>query len=226
MNRWMLLVILLATSLISSHATAAEDDGFCRNGGFPSEQSSFALGKVIGSGHLDLLTDMNGCPSSTKKCNGFGYVLPGDVVITGRTQGAYVCAFYPNRSGGSAGWVEKVRLSPMPIDTKPALKDWAGRWKDGDNELVISLSHGQLHVKGDAYWPSANPSPQDAPGGPNIGSVDASAQPDGNKLQLSEGSDADSCKVTATLLGTRLMVDDNNDCGGMNVTFRGVYQRH
>lgn len=225
MNRLVLLMMFLCAWLVGSHANAA-DDMSCRNGGFPSEQSTFGQGKVIGSGHLDLLSDMDGCPSSTKKCNGFGYVLPGDVVITGRSDGAYVCAFYPNRVGGSAGWVEKSRLSLMPVDTKPALKDWAGAWKDGDNELHVSLSRGQLHVKGDAYWPSANPSQQDAPGGPNIGSVDASAQPDGNKLQLAEGSDTYSCKVTATLLGTRLIVDDNNNCGGMNVTFRGVYQRH
>lgn len=226
MNRLALLVVLLGAWLLGGNAKAAEDDGFCRNGGFPSEQSTFAQGKVIGSGRLDLLTDMNGCPSSTQKCNGFGYVLPGDVVVTGRTKGDYICAFYPNRSGGSAGWVEKARLTPVPFDARPALKDWAGRWKDGDNELRFSLAHGQLHVKGDAYWPSANPSPQDAPGGPNIGSVDADAQPDGNKVQFSEGKDADSCKVTATLLGTRLVVDDNGNCGGMNVRFSGVYQRH
>jgi hypothetical protein len=225
MKRGLLLWLFVAAWLVGSHAMAA-DDLYCRNGGFPSEQDTFALGKVIGSGHLDLLSDMHGCPSEGQQCNGFGYVLPGDVVITGRKHGAYVCVLYPNRFGGSAGWVEQSRLAPEAFDSHPALKNWVGRWKDGDDQMSISLSQGQLQAKGDAYWPSANPSQEDAPGGPNIGSLEASAAPTGNRVQFSEGNDATSCHVTAILLGSWMLVDDNGNCGGMNVRFSGIYQRH
>jgi hypothetical protein len=225
MKRGVLLLLFVTAWLVCGHAMAA-DDPYCRNGDFSSEQKTFALGKVIGSGHLDLLSDMNGCPSEGKQCNGLGYVLPGDVVITGREHGAYVCVLYPNRFGGSAGWVEQSRLVPEAFDSSPALQSWVGRWKDGDDLLRLSLYHGQLHADGAAYWPSAHPAKEDAPGGPNVGSLEANAMPTGNRVQFSEGNDLSRCQVTAILVGTWMLVDDNGNCGGMNVRFSGIYQRH
>jgi len=35
----------------------------------------------------------------------------------------------------------------------------------------------------------------------------------------------DICRATLRLVGPYLLVDDNNDCGGANVTFDGVYRK-
>ena len=43
-------------------------------------------------------------------------------------------------------------------------------------------------------------------------------------LPVDKGEDGD-CKVWMRRLGPYLLVDDNNACGGFNVTFRGIYRR-
>jgi hypothetical protein len=63
-----------------------------------------------------------------------------------------------------------------------------------------------------------------APGGPNIGDLGGSARPHGAVLAYSDG-DPDGCRATMTLIGSLLVVADNDQCGGMNVSFTGVYQR-
>lgn len=71
-----------------------------------------------------------------------------------------------------------------------------------------------------AYWPSASPSPEQRPGGPNMGEI-------GGLVSLS-GSTAfePECKVTFHLLGDILIASDpTRHCDGMNVTLSGVYLR-
>ncbi|MGE6332600.1 hypothetical protein [Stenotrophomonas sp. NPDC077659] len=213
---------LLATlSPLAAAASGLADDGSCRNGAFPSGQSDFAVAKVVGTPRLYLLGDLDGCPAKGEPaCRQRSYVVSGDTVVTGRDLGPYRCAFFPNKVGGSAGWVDRSKLQPVAQVT-PTLQGWAGDWKDGDNGLQIRVRGSQLLVDGDAYWPSANPSLAERPGGPHIGAVSASATPRGSQVDFVE----DSCKVHAQLLGDVLVVSDNSECGGMNVRFNGVYRK-
>lgn len=220
------LVALLIWS--SSSAVSAENpstDLVCANGNFASEQGVFGLAKVIGEGHLNFMLNADGCSSKPTDCSGWGYVIPGDVLITGNTHGTYVCAFYPNRHGGSAGWVERARLLSLPVNNSPALKAWTGLWKDGDDTISIRLQGDQLVAKGSAFWPSANPPAEVAPGGPNVGDFDGQSKPIGNVVKFSDGGGGDSCHVTLRLIRDVLLVSDNANCGGMNVRFDGVYRR-
>ena len=213
------LIALCGPSL--ALASELADDGSCRNGAFPSQQSDFAVAKVVGTPRLYLLRDLEGCPEKGEAaCRQRSYVVSGDTVVTGRDLGPYRCAFFPNKVGGSAGWVDRSKLQPVPQVT-PTLQGWAGDWKDGDNGLQIRVRGSQLQVEGDAYWPSANPSLEERPGGPHIGAVNASATPRGSQVDFVE----DTCSVHAQLLGDMLVVSDNSECGGMNVRFDGVYRR-
>lgn len=213
---------LLATLLpVSAFAAGIAGDGACRNGAFPSEQSRFALrraavhvAKQVQTGRID--HPRQGEPA----CRQRSYVVNGDTVVTGRDLGRYRCAFFPNKVGGSAGWVDRSKLQALPV-VVPSLQDWAGNWKDGDNGLRITVQGGQLHVEGDAYWPSANPTPEQRPYGPNMGQVEARAAPHGADVEFVE----DTCKVRVHSLGEVLIVADNSECGGMNVRFNGVYRR-
>ena len=56
-----------------------------------------------------------------------------------------------------------------------------------------------------------------------VGGVEASAAPQGNVLRVVD--EEQGCEVTLTFLGTRLVAHDNDECGGMNVRFDGVYQK-
>lgn len=215
------LLLLAALLPVSAFAADIAGDGTCRNGAFPSEQGQFALARVVGAPRLYLLGDMDGCPAKGEPvCRQRSYVVNGDTVVTGRDLGRYRCAFFPNKVGGSAGWVDRSTLQPLPV-RMPTLQDWVGDWKDGDNGLKIHVQGGQLHVEGDAYWPSANPTPEERPYGPNMGQVEARATPRGADVEFAE----DTCRVRVHLLGEVLIVSDNSECGGMNVRFNGVYRR-
>jgi hypothetical protein len=206
-------------------ARAAElDELLCRNGAFSTEQAVFSLAKVTGRDRLFFLDDMNGCPSEEAQCRQRGFVVMGDMLLTGRSQGPYICAFYPNRGGGSAGWVRRDRLAPLPFPTDPPLTAWAGRWVDGDDTIKLTVKNGALVAVGDAYWPSANPPRSYLPGDPHVGNLSGKAQPKGNCAIFSDG-DPDDCTATLTLVDPLLVVGDNGACGGMNVTFNGIYRQ-
>jgi len=215
------LLLLATLSPLAAYAGELADEGSCRNGAFPSQQSGFALARVVGTPRLYLLGDMDGCPAKGEPaCRQRSYVVTGDTVVTGRDHGVHRCVFFPNAVGGSAGWVDHDRLQALPLPV-PTLQAWAGDWKDGDNELHIQARDGRLQVQGDAYWPSANPTPAQRPYGPNMGQLEAQAVPRGAVADFHDAT----CHVQAQVLGDVLVVSDNAECGGMNVRFNGVYRR-
>ncbi len=210
-------LLLLATS----SAAFAQDDGFCRNGRFPIDNHPVGLAVIAGSGPARFLTDMDGCPSPEARCRQGAYVIPGNRVVTGRSNGSYVCVYYPSRGGGTAGWMDATRLSPVATNPNPPLSAWIGRWSDEGNPRVSFRRRGAgLEVEGEAHWPSPNPSPREFPGGPNEGSIGEPARLSGNSARAAE------CNVSFILLGDLLIAEDpEGTCGGMNVNFTGVYRR-
>jgi hypothetical protein len=216
------MVFLLALmGAAAAHAQAP--DMTCANGQFASE-AAIGQAKVAGTDKLYFLNDSDGCPSEAATCRQRAYVIGGDAVLTGRTVGAYICAYYPSRGGGSAGWVETARLTPQPVDTAPALTAWAGHWVDLDDTITLTIKKGALSANGDAYWPSAHPSASQFPGGPNVGELSGDGAPKANRVVFTD-NDPNGCTATLTLVGGLLVVADNGGCGGMNVSFNGVYTR-
>ncbi|HEX4196130.1 MAG TPA: hypothetical protein VHZ26_01680 [Caulobacteraceae bacterium] len=220
-----LLATMLALALACASAARAQaPDMSCRNGSFPKTEKSIALAKVAGADRLYFLNDADGCPNGTPACRQRAYVVAGNELLTGRGAGPYVCAFFPNRVGGSAGWIERARLVPVPVPASPPLGAWAGHWANGDDTIDLTVKAGALVADGSAWWPSANPSPAQFPGGPNVGDLGGTARPSGAKVVFTD-NDPSGCTATLTLVGTLLVVADNRNCGGMNVSFSGVYQR-
>lgn len=218
--RW--LAVLLLASGATASAEPAEDWDFCRNGLFP-EEPPFAHAQVTGQGQLRFLEDMDGCLDKGATCPARGYVIPGDRVLTSKVHGAYTCAFYPGRGGGTAGWVETARLRPLPVERAPRAEAWVGQWStEGDNGVTIHRRGEAFEIDGEAYWPSANPPIEERPGGPNIGSIGGMLRVEGNRAEYDEG---EGCQVSFTLIGELLIAGDNHQCGGMNVSFSGVYKR-
>ncbi|MGH6843688.1 MAG: hypothetical protein ACRECU_02990, partial [Methylocella sp.] len=71
-------------------------------------------------------------------------------------------------------------------------------------------------------------------GAVNIGIIEGMTSPKGAALSFTMGEgatlpvdkgDEGDCKVWMRRLGPYLLVNDNNNCGGMNVSFSGVYTR-
>ncbi len=216
-------LFLLAIS-VAAPPSAAVDLGDCRNGGFPSENPDFGLAVVTGAGSAYLLYDMEGCPNPSPQCKkaSEGYVVPRDRVITGRTKGDYICAYFPSRGGGSAGWVEKSRLRSLAIDSEPPYSSWLGRWSvEGNPTVRITSSHGELQISGEAYWPGLEPQKDWPSGWPHSGDIDGRLTLFSNRARY----DDNFCRVDFALVGDMLIAADNDMCGGMNVHFDGVYCR-
>jgi hypothetical protein len=214
-------------------AEAAPDAPMCRNGDFPASVASPDLATVVGADKLYFQNDTDGCPNETAACRQRAYVVAGNVVLTGQSVGPYICVFFPNRVGGSAGYVRDDRLKPIGALAAPPLAMWAGHWANGDDTIDLKVKGAALVANGAAWWPSAHPSLKDAPGGPNEGELEGTATPVGPSVAFN-AKDPEACKVTATLLADQagdhfLVVADNSNgdgsCGGQNVSFTGVYLR-
>ena len=202
---------------------ACADEAMCRNGLF-ADSPPFGVAKVTGAPRTYLRSDTAPCPDDSAACRGQSYVVPGDTVLTGASRAGFVCAFYPGKRGGSAGYVRQTEVAAQPLDANPALSAWAGNWADGDDTISLRVRGSQLVATGNAYWPSADPSLKERPGGPNLGEMSGTAAPNGNSVVFA-GKDSDDCRVQLTLLPPYLLASDNSNCGGANVRFDGVYRK-
>lgn len=215
----------LASFLLMAWSSAAgaqvRDEDFCRNGLFTIVNAPIGLARVIGTSRAWFLEDMDGCPNAEARCRQQAYVVPGDRVLVGNARGNYLCVYYPSRGGGTAGWMDAARLRRIESEPNPPLSAWVGRWSDeGDPRIRIARRGRRLTVEGEAFWPSRNPSAEQFPGGPNVGRVDEPLEVTGNAAHARE------CNISFVLLGDYLVgADPDRSCGGMNVSFSGVYRR-
>ncbi len=202
----------------------AADAVLCRDGAFPTQDATFGLAKVVGAPRIYLRSDLPPCPDDGTACRGHAYVVPGDTVLTGTSNGPYVCAFFPSRNGGSAGYVRQDELASQPVATTVPMAAWTGEWWNGDDSIALSDNGTGLAASGHAYWPSANPSLKAWPGGPHVGELSGAAAPQGNSIVFGSQDPTD-CRVTLTLLPPYLIAVDNMNCGGANVSFDGIYRK-
>jgi len=214
-------MLLALSAAIAARAQTPDDT--CRNGSFPANETAVGRAQVIGAGRVSLLSDDDGCPAETQKCRGTTVLAPGAIVLSGHRHGAFVCAFDPAHD--DAGYLETARLKPLPVDAAPPLKAWAGRWSYGDDTIRLTAKGATLTVDGQAYWPSAHPSARQFPGGPNLGDLSGTATPKGNAVTFADASDPQACSATLRLIGDVIVATDNGACGGMNVSFSGVYRK-
>jgi len=180
----------------------------------PSD-ADLRLGKVIGAGPVAFLTDGPNCPGPAVACRSKFAARPAATVLLGRSRGDYVCAF--DGRIGSIGWLPQQRIAAHPIDPTPPLAAWLGTWRLYDNRIVLEHEGDALDVEGEAYWPSKSTPPA------NEGAFAGTAKPSGNRLHF--GNEAQGCEVDMVLAGPFLVVSDNRECGGHNVSFSGIFTR-
>ena len=223
-------VLVAAAALVAGFvaprawAAGGNPDNWCRNGLFPEMESpALGIARITGHGKVRFTDDLYPeCPSPAQRCLGRAYLVPGDVVLIGHARGDYVCAFYPNRQGGTAGWIPAHDLARLPDPPSPRLEAWVGTWRDGDDTIRLAVKGDALTAEGEAFWPGLDSDPKMMPGGPNIGDMGGTAHPRGASVVF---EDQDGCRVALRLIGAFLVATDNHQCGGLNVRFDGVYRR-
>ncbi len=206
-------MLLLLLPLLSG--LYAQNENWCRNGLFADDQNEMRPARIAGDGPVSLYQDSTpGCPQKGAACKQADGPAPGTEVLVSKVHNGFACVW---QSTDAVGWVPAARVDlSVPFDRNPPLAAWAGDWKYFDNHLQIALTPDgrRLHIGGDAFWHGLNST--------HDGSVEGEAVPSGNHLSFQ--SPQGDCKVRLTLVNHSLAASDNRACGGMNVTFTGIYE--
>ena len=220
-------IITIFASLILAGAAFGQlegnPDNWCRGGFFTREYSDFRIGTVTGAKTNRVYfyrDDSDDCPAG-KNCSRKAYVVGGDKLLVSRSYKGFACSWYVAPNGReTVGWIPERSIKISQPNARPPLSKWLGSWKYSDSEISFTDNKlaAFLNITGDAFWKGL---------GDNIhvGELDGRSAPEGNLLEYSEGDDEYDCRVTMRLIGDYLVVADNLKCGGVNVTFSGVYRR-
>jgi hypothetical protein len=169
------------------------------------------------------------CPSAAASCRKSSYLVTGDLVLVGETQGDFTCVSYrmppAKHRSWTEGWLPSTALTPVAPTPSPKVQDWTGTWDQQHSRVEIKPGeNGKLHIDGIAVFPTARDF--------HNGVLNAQATPrkdtiafaeDGSILFDTPGDGC--CRVRMQRIGPWLMVEDNGECGGMGVTFTGLYHR-
>jgi hypothetical protein len=72
------------------------------------------------------------CPAATKACQKKSYLVTGDLVLVGRTQGDFTCVSYQSplakKQIWANGWLPSMALTPVAPMPSPKTPDWIGTW--------------------------------------------------------------------------------------------------
>lgn len=231
--------ILLALLAVASGDARAEENT-CRSAPSLSAGPALALGRVSAPGRTAFVKDglaRAGCPDAGPACRERAYLVAGDAVILAERRGAFLCATYRGAKDddvGRTGWIPAdsvVVESLAPVSRE----DWLGTWKRAEAEIRVTpgTKPGTLAFGGEATWGLGDPE-RVRRGGIHMGDFAGTAAPvgdavsfavgDRDTLPVQQGGEYD-CKLWLRRVGPWLVVDDNLACGGVNVTFRGVYRR-
>jgi hypothetical protein len=169
------------------------------------------------------------CPAETPACRSKAYLVPGDLVLVGRTNGPYTCVAYQSprdkKQIWTNGWITSASLVPVTPSRAPRLADWVGTWSHTGGEITIDIGEkGMLSIEGEHTYPAG--------GGAHSGVIGALAKPVGGILAFADDgekpfdkAEEGDCQVRMQRVGALLLVEDNGYCGGSMVTFTGLYRR-
>jgi hypothetical protein len=215
---------------LAAGTAQAADDPNCNGPAGTADLSNIALGVVTGAkvNFVANDTDKAGCPSADAACRKKAFVVAQNLVLfdAGAARTGYVCAAYIGKTGRETdGWLP---LSGLKVVT--LAPDWIGKWKrDTSADITIKRkSASGADVGGNASWGEG--------AGTNVGEISATIDPrqivqgfglasDGETQTPYGKGDAQECAVILKQLGPYLFASDNSYCGGMNVTFSGIYTR-
>ena len=144
-------------------------------------------------------------------------------MIISRKFGNFACAwFQPKKGAETVGWIPLDKLEIIGLLQGIGKADWTGTWKFYDSEIKISPTEKEnvYKVTGNAFWKGLGDNV-------HIGELDGDAKLVETNLKYGETDDDEfACKVTLRLIDKFMIVSDNLNCGGVNVSFSGVYRKY
>ena len=228
MKRIVHTALILFIAVLFNFSVAAQIEGnpanWCRNGLFPRESSDYRLARVKAARGERVYfrgDERDDCPQGAN-CRRKAYLVAGDEVVVSRQLGPYACAWYqPAKGAETVGWLPAADLEYRPA-AEPTPDDWTGEWRYGDAGISIAKakSEGVLSVTGSALWRGIG-------NNVHVGELDYEGRPQANLLVIGDATGGEyDCRVALRRVGRYLIAADNLNCGGVNVTFSGVYRQN
>ena len=225
MRRLAFLAAATGLFLLPLAANAQSGDRFCSGVGF-SDAPDLVIGRIkADAGKVFFRKNgdrKNTCPSAAPQCQDKAYLVPGDLVVLGAKRGEFVCVDYDNGKGSRGGWLPSAALEPAPLANDPAA--WVGGWKRVEADITIEKTKDGLKASGEATYGSLDPE-RVKRGAVNLGSFSGSLALKDGQGRIVDDDSISGCNVKLARAGDFLFVRDNNVCGGMNVSFSGLYRR-
>ena len=229
---------LVVLAGLSAPAMAEDGEGNCSSALRLSDSINPALATVSDPApqtrFVKNRSDSKACPAAGVACTTRAYLVPNDEVFIGATFGDFVCATKLGAKGrATSGWLPKASVTAKTA-APVALADWLGTWTAPEQTIVIKRGRkaGAVALDANATFGALDPE-RVKRGAVNMGDFKAERAPEGGFLEFtlgpkgaipfSQGESSD-CRVQLLRLGPHLIVEDNGNCGGMNVSFTGVYR--
>jgi len=229
-----LSIVVMAFALVSAVGGAqAQDKADCKELPQAQDLSNLSLGVIVGPkvNFVADETDKAECPSAGPACRRRAFLRARERIVFAKdaTKAGYVCAAYVDGKGSqTTGWLPQASVKPA---TAPL--NWIGAWKrNGNADIDIKRKTAtSIDVSGSATWGSAAMGNLEAP---FVGDLSADFDPklavqgfsSAGKSQVAYGKGDDRlCAALMSQMGPYLFVVDNMNCGGLNVTFTGLYTR-
>ena len=101
------------------------------------------------------------CPAHTAACQKKSYLVAGDLVLLGKTQGDFTCVDYQSplatKQVWTVGWLPSAALTPVAPMLAPKTSDWVGTWYHPGGSIEIKNGKRDiLDVEGGMTVPTAN----------------------------------------------------------------------
>jgi hypothetical protein len=182
----------------------------------------FVVKSDLGAERAYLYKQTQLCPKD-KPCGSRqkAYLVGGDVVFAGPLNRGFRCVYYGSPNGKIvAGFIPAENLKAIAEDNGMSIDFLIGTWKYESNSIEIKASTaGKVSGDGQASYQTAETV--------NEGSFSAQTPLAAGQKELvfKEGNDESSCVVKLHRRGPYLVASDNNNCGGLNVSFSGIYTK-
>lgn len=200
--------ILFVLMLIGSIPTFSTAQEAC--GEFNYEEMEYAsVAKITGAANSKAyFYASDGDCMSNNTCKKAQFLIPNDYVLVSSPTDYSACGLYVSRAGvETKGWLKGRNVG---YNLTPAKAQWNGTWQiEHGNTITLRVTGSNVSAKGTASLRD------------RTGAFSGRGTIADGILSISDGD----CGVRMAFLGTRLYVVDNNQCGGLNVSFTGSYKK-
>jgi hypothetical protein len=217
----------LLLPLIAALAAAEDNAGNCLGIGFDVTHP-VTIAKIIADRpqvhFIKSALDDAACPAEGDTCAQPSYVIPGDLVLVGKTRGVSYQSAADRTQRWTVGWLPSASLTPVQPTRAPVTGDWMGRWSHAGGTITISRGRrGTLRIRGEHVYPAA----QEV----HSGVISADAKPAQGLLQFADdgsvrfdrdSAESGSCLVRMQRIAELLVVEDNDHCGWVDGDFHRI----